>query len=153
MFSRTTTLLIAATALLLSACSGGVDLPPPPEQVDNALSTDDGGADPHATCHEGSSEKCIAPVGFENGGYVACAAGKKTCHRGEWSTCSTRVTFASAPGWEPADVGCTWPPQACGVEDAMRTCRKQLPPTEYTARCTDVTEVCFGGVWRACGDL
>jgi hypothetical protein len=145
--------LLTASALVTWACSGGAPLPPELENSSDAPSapaTTGASKATEATCDEGSGARCMAPIGYEEGGFVACVVGEKICHAGRWTACSAQRIVAPDPAWTQADVGCAWPPAPCDEEDSFRSCRRQLAPTRHTANCTVVTEVCFGGTWRPC---
>jgi hypothetical protein len=150
MHPLTKSILLTASALVLWACSGGPPQPPELEETQDTLSVNDASAGTETGCDEGSTVRCMAPTAYDNGGYVTCVAGTKTCSGGHWKECTAHGVATVDPQWAAADVGCAWPPQACDQEASVRSCRKELPPTQYSANCTDVTEVCFGGVWRTC---
>ena len=150
---RLTSVFALAYAFVVAGCLAS---PARPGELEDAQDTPavtgvQSAAD--TACEAGQEVPCAAATGYAAGGFVACAAGQRTCGAdGAWSTCSAAKPVRADPSWSPEDVGCTWPPQACSDEDAVRTCRHRLPSVGSVENCTEVTEVCFGGTWRPCAD-
>jgi hypothetical protein len=142
-----------ATPAELNELSTTVESMPDNQAASGNTSTGFGGSRTgidDSSCDEGTVEDCRTPIAARDGFYL-CGAGVRSCHKNQWSSCTTHATSAGEDQWTSISNGCDAPPEHCGQEGESRDCVQYLPPSAPGENnCYHGKETCSAGAWSTC---